>query len=246
MNNEIPTADRLIFALDVATAAQARELVATLGDTVSFYKLGLELLAGGEYFVLAEELLAQGKKIFLDLKLFDVPRTVAATVKGLRRFGGSFITVHGNDDMLKAASAEKGDLKILSVTALTSLDQKDIDELGFKCSVQELVLSRAQRSVALDCDGIIASGIEARALRETISSKHLIITPGIRPVANVDDQKRTVDLAQAFESGADYVVVGRPIRKAASPAEAAAQMRAQIRIIFDNHEAQTQPSCANK
>ena len=235
MNNEIPTADRLILALDVATAAQARELVTVLGDTVSFYKLGMELLACGEYFVLAEELLVQGKKVFLDLKLFDVPRTVAATVKGLRRFDGSFVTVHGNDDMLKAANAEKGDLKILSVTALTSLDQKDIDELGFKCSMQELVLSRAQRSVAVGCDGIIASGIEARALRETISSKHLIITPGIRPVANVDDQKRTVDLAQAFENGADYVVVGRPIREAASPATAAAQMQTQIRTIFDHH-----------
>ncbi len=234
MNDEIPTADRLIFALDVTTAAQARELVAALGDTVSFYKLGLELLACGEYFALAEELRAQGKKIFLDLKLFDVPRTVAATVKGLRHFGDSFVTVHGNDDMLKAASAEKGDLKILAVTALTSLDQSDIDALGFKCSVRELVLSRAQRSLAVGCDGVIASGLEARALKEVLGSKHLIIVPGIRPVANMDDQKRTVDLAQAFENGADYVVVGRPIREAASPAEAAAQMQAQIRTIFDH------------
>ena len=235
MNNQIPTTDRLIFALDVTTADQARSLVATLGDTVSFYKLGLELLACGEYFVLAEELRKQGKQIFLDLKLFDVPRTVAATVKGLRRFGDSFVTVHGNDDMLKAANAEKGDLKILAVTALTSLDQNDIDALGFKCSVRKLVLSRARRAVAVGCDGVIASGLEAGALRETLGSKHLIITPGIRPVANVDDQKRTVDLAQAFENGADYIVVGRPIREATSPAEVAAQMQAQIRTIFDHH-----------
>ena len=235
MNNKIPTADRLIFALDVTTADHARALVATLGDTVSFYKLGLELLACGEYFALAEELREQGKKIFLDLKLFDVPRTVAAAVKGLRRFGESFVTVHGNDDMLKAANAEKGDLKILAVTALTSLDQNDIDALGFKCSVRELVLSRARRAIAIGCDGVVASGLEAGALREALGSKHLIITPGIRPVANVDDQKRTVDLAQAFENGADYIVVGRPIREAASPAEVAAQMQAQIRIIFDHH-----------
>ena len=234
MNNEIPNADRLIFALDVTTADHARALVATLGDAVSFYKLGLELLACGEYFALAEELREQGKKIFLDLKLFDVPRTVAAAVKGLRRFGDTFVTVHGNDDMLKAANAEKSDLKILAVTALTSLDQNDIDALGFKCSVRELVLSRARRAIAVGCDGVIASGLEAVALRETFGSKNLIITPGIRPVANVDDQKRTVDLAQAFENGADYIVVGRPIREAASPAEVAAQMQAQIRTIFDH------------
>ena len=202
---------------------------------MSFYKLGLELLACGEYFALAEELREQGKKIFLDLKLFDVPRTVAATVKGLCRFGESFVTVHGNDDMLKAANAEKGDLKILAVTALTSLDQNDIDALGFKCSVRELVLSRARRAIAVGCDGVVASGLEAGALRQTLGSKHLIITPGIRPVTNVDDQKRTVDLAQAFENGADYIVVGRPIREAVSPADVAAQMQAQIRTIFDRH-----------
>ena len=233
MNKEIPIDNRLIFALDVATADQARTLVKTLGDAVNFYKLGLELLASGEYLVLAEELLAQGKKVFLDLKLFDVPRTVAATIKGLRRFGDSFVTVHGNDGMLKAANAEKADLKILAVTALTSLDQKDIDALGFRCSVQELVLSRAQCALAAGCDGIVASGLEAAALKQALADKLLIITPGIRPIANTDDQKRTVDLAQAFENGADYIVVGRPIREAPSPFEAAQQMQTQIRTIFN-------------
>ena len=234
MNKEIPIDNRLIFALDVTTADHARMLIKTLGDTVNFYKLGLELLASGEYFVLAEELLAQGKKVFLDLKLFDVPRTVAATVKSLRRFGDSFLTVHGNDGMLKAANDEKADLKILAVTALTSLDQKDMDALGFKCDVQELVLSRAQCALAAGCDGIIASGLEAAALKQALDDKLLIITPGIRPVANVDDQKRTVNLAQAFKGGADYIVVGRPIREAPSPAAAAAQMQAQIRTTLNN------------
>ena len=233
MNRKIPNDERLIFALDVATAGDARKLIKTLDDTVSFYKLGLELLATGEYFVLAEELLAQGKRVFLDLKLFDVPRTVAATIKGLRRFGESFVTVHGNDGMLQAACAEKGELKILAVTVLTSLDQKDIDTLGFQCSVEELVLSRAQRAFDIGCDGVIASGIEAPAIKQDLSDKLLIITPGIRPLANVDDQKRTVDVEQAFNNGADYIVVGRPIREAPSPADAAAQMQERIQAIFN-------------
>jgi len=242
MSQTIPNSERLIFALDVAAAAQARALVHTLGDTIHFYKLGLELLASGDYFVLAEELLARGKRLFLDLKLFDVPRTVAATVKGLARFGESFVSVHGNDGMLRAATAEKRDLKILAVTALTSLDQKDIAALGFECDLQELVLARAKHAAAAGCDGVVASGLEAAALRDALGDQLLIVTPGIRPVANLsissasisseDDQKRTVDLIQAFERGADYVVVGRPIREAPSPAAAAAQMQAQIKAFF--------------
>ena len=231
--NKIPLDDRLIFAVDTITADQARVLIKGLGDTINFYKLGLELLASGDYFIVAEELLTQGKKVFLDLKLFDVPRTVAATIKGLRRFGESFVTVHGNDAMLKAANDEKGDLKILAVTALTSLDQRDIETLGFQCDVQELVLARAQCAFAAGCDGVVTSGLEAVALKQALGSKLLIVTPGIRPITNTDDQKRTVDLAQAFNNGADYIVVGRPIREASSPPDVAAQMQAQIRKIFN-------------
>ncbi|MBC6414252.1 MAG: orotidine-5'-phosphate decarboxylase [Chromatiales bacterium] len=231
--NKIPIGDRLIFALDTATADQARTLVKSLADTINFYKLGLELLASGDYFVLAEELLEQGKKVFLDLKLFDVPRTVATAVKGLHRFGDSFVTIHGNDAMLKAANDEKGDLKILAVTALTSLDQRDIDTLGFKCDVQQLVLARAQCALAVGCDGVVASGLEASSIKQTMGSKMLIVTPGIRPIVNTDDQKRTVDLKSAFNNGADYIVVGRPIREASSPPDAAAQMQAQISKIFN-------------
>ena len=231
--NKIPLDDRLIFAVDTITADQARMLIKGLGDTINFYKLGLELLASGDYFIVAEELLTQGKKVFLDLKLFDVPRTVAATIKGLRRFGESFVTVHGNDAMLKAANDEKGDLKILAVTALTSLDQRDIETLGFQCDVQELVLARAQCAFAAGCDGVVTSGLEAVALKQALGSKLLIVTPGIRPITNTDDQKRTVDLAQAFNNGADYIVVGRPIREASSPPDVAAQMQAQIRKIFN-------------
>lgn len=232
MNSNIPTAERLIFALDVAIAEQARALVDTLGTTVQFYKIGLELLASGDYFDVAEWLQTQGKKIFLDLKLFDVPRTVGATIHGLQRFGDSFVTVHGNQDMLKAAVDEKEDLRVLAVTALTSLDQNDLNDLGFRCDTQALVSSRARAALKVGCDGVVSSGLEIETLRQDFGSKLLIVTPGIRPLANTDDQKRTVSLEDAFQKGADYVVVGRPIRLADSPAEAAAEIQSRIAAIF--------------
>ena len=228
----IPPADRLIFALDVPDLDQARKLVGRLGDEITFYKLGLELFLSGAYFELADELKAAGKKIFADLKLFDVPATVGRAVAQLARRQVDFLTVHGQDAMLRAAVENKGDIKVLAVTALTSLDQGDLEDLGFRCELTDLVLSRARRALRLGCDGVISSGLEVPALRAGSDPALLVVCPGIRPVANDDDQKRTLSVEQAFASGADHIVVGRPIRDAADPARAAAEMQATIRSIF--------------
>jgi len=177
----------------------------------------------GEYFDLLDWLVQKEKKVFVDLKLFDVPATVSKAVKRLSQRGAYFTTVHGNQGMMEAAAAEKGDLKILAVTALTSLDEGDIKDLGFACDVQELVVSRARRALSSGCDGIVASGMELEYIRDEVSDKLLIVTPGIRPVENrpTDDQKRIVSVEQAFQRGADYIVVGRPIKNAVNPRQAA-------------------------
>ena len=222
--------DRLIFALDVADPAAARALVERLGDAVRFYKIGLELMMSGDYFPLMDGLLARGKKVFADLKLFDVPATVAAAVRQLARHGATFATVHGNQGIMEAAAAAKGDLKVLAVTVLTSLDRGDLDDLGFACDVEQLVISRARRAFEAGCDGVVASGLELPALRRAVDRRLLVVTPGIRPVENrpADDQKRVVTVDQAFRDGADYIVVGRPIRDAPDPRAAALAIQASI------------------
>jgi orotidine-5'-phosphate decarboxylase len=230
----IPVRDRLIFAMDVPDTDSARRLVTDLGDSVQFYKLGLELFMAGGYFELLDWMVSQNKKIFVDLKFFDVPATVASAVKRLRNRGVTFATVHGNQSIMQAAAEVKGDVKILAVTVLTSLDRGDLDDLGFKCDVDELVLSRARRALEAGCDGVISSGLEAEKLREHIDQRLLVITPGIRPVENrpSDDQKRVVSVEQAFKSGADYIVVGRPIRDAADPKAAAEAIQTTIAGLF--------------
>jgi orotidine-5'-phosphate decarboxylase len=230
----IPNRDRLIFAMDVADPQAARQLVEQLGDSVVFYKIGLELFMSGGYFELLEWMVARGKKIFVDLKFFDVPATVAAAVRQLRNRGVTFATIHGNQAIMEAAAAAKGDVKILAVTVLTSLDRGDLDDLGFTVDVEKLVLSRARRALEAGCDGVVSSGLEAPMLREFIDHRLLIVTPGIRPVENkpVDDQKRTVDVAQAFANGADYIVVGRPIRDAVDPRAAAEAIQTTIAQSF--------------
>lgn len=231
---EIPPEDRLIFALDVPSVEEARRLVESLGDSVQFYKVGLELFASGGYFELIDWLADQGKKVFADLKLFDVPETVASAVRQLRARRITFTTVHGNDGILKAACREKGDLKILAVTVLTSLDQGDLKDLGFEVDVHRLVLSRARRALEIGCDGVVSSGQEARALKDEFGEKLIIVTPGIRPVENrpADDQKRVVTVEEAIRNGADYIVVGRPIRNAPDPYEAAMQIQGTIQGLF--------------
>jgi len=230
----IPPAERLIFALDIADPEAARRLVETLGDEVRFYKVGLELFLSGAGFELLDWLVGRGNKVFADLKLFDVPETVGAAVRQLRTRPVTFTTVHGNDGILEAACRDKGDLKILAVTVLTSLDRGDLTDLGFQVDVADLVLSRARRALALGCDGVISSGLEARALREGLGERLLIVTPGIRPVDNrpADDQKRVATVESAFRDGADYIVVGRPIRNAPDPRQAAADIQATIAGLF--------------
>ena len=227
--------DRLIFAMDVPEATQARELVGQLGDSVTFYKLGLELMMAGGYFELIDWMISQDKKVFVDLKFFDVPATVGRAVARLASRGVTFATVHGNQGIMEAAAAAKGDtLKILAVTALTSLDRGDLDDLGFQCDVAELVLSRARRALEAGCDGVVASGLELPAMRKAVDRRLLIVTPGIRPVENrpSDDQKRVVTVEQAFTDGADYIVVGRPIRDAEDPRAAAEGMQETIASVL--------------
>lgn len=228
----IPAGDRLIFALDVDTVEDAKRLVERLGDQVNFYKAGLQLFMAGGYFEFIDWLAARGKQSFVDLKFFDVPETVASAVRQLKGRGVAFATVHGNDAILRAAVRDKNDVKILAVTVLTSLDDGDIKSLGFEASVRDVVASRAKRALEIGCDGVISSGLEARDLRDELGPRLLIVVPGIRPVANVDDQKRTVDVEQAFLNGADYIVVGRPIRNAPDPAEAAANIQSRIKTLF--------------
>ena len=227
---DINTRDRLIFALDVPEIDQAKNLVEELADSVSFYKIGMELMMTGHYFALLDWLVEKDKKVFVDLKLFDVPQTVAKAVKRLSQRGAYFTTVHGNQSMMEAAAAAKGDLKILAVTALTSLDQGDLNDMGFLCDVQDLVVSRARRALAAGCDGIVASGLELERIRSEVNRKLVIVTPGIRPVENrsTDDQKRIVSVEQAFQRGADHIVVGRPIKNAVNPKQAAETIQETI------------------
>ncbi|MGD9264177.1 MAG: orotidine-5'-phosphate decarboxylase, partial [Lysobacterales bacterium] len=227
-NTHIPTRERLIFALDVPSLDEARSLVTTLGNSVEFYKLGLEVFLSGHYFELLHELKGQGKKVFADLKLFDIPATVASAIRQLARHEVDFCTVHGNDSMLRAAAEAKGGTQILAVTALTSLDQGDLDDLGFQCDTATLVLSRARRALEAGCDGVVSSGLEVAALREHAPSRLIAVCPGIRPVHNDDDQQRVVTPYDAIRNGADYLVVGRPIRSANDPAAAAEAIQADI------------------
>lgn len=234
---DIPPRERLIFALDVPDLERAKKLVATLGDSVVFYKLGLEFFLSGDYFELAGELKGQGKKIFADLKLFDIPATVAAAVRQLARHEINFCTVHGNDGMLRAAAQAKGEMKILAVTALTSLDAGDLDDLGFQCDARTLVLSRARRALELGCDGVVSSGLEVSALRESIDHALITVCPGIRPILNdeapgQDDQQRVVTPARAIAAGADYLVIGRPIRDAKNPRAAAEKIQQEILSVL--------------
>jgi len=229
---DIDIHERLILALDVDGIEKAKAIVEELGPSVNFYKLGLQLFMAGGYFELLDWLRGKQKKVFVDLKFFDVPQTVKAAVSQLRHRDAQFVSVHGDDGILKAAVENKNGLKILAVTVLTSLNKKDLEDLGFKCDVEDLVLSRARRALKLGCDGVISSGLEAPKLRAELGESFLIVIPGIRPVANVDDQKRTVDLKTAFHNGADYVVVGRPILQDKNPRTKAEELQKEITAIF--------------
>jgi len=229
----IPRRERLIAALDVPDAALARAYAERLGEAVKFYKIGLELFTAGGYFELLAWLRGRGGKVFADLKLYDIPETVRRAVANLRASGAEFLTVHAERSIMQAAAREKGALKLLAVTVLTSFDQKNLAEMGYAGNVEDLVLQRARAALDSGCDGVIASGLEAPKIKAAFGGKLLVVTPGVRPAGTpTGDQKRTVDVGQAFANGADYIVVGRPIRDAADPRAAAEAIQASIAAAF--------------
>ena len=223
--------ERLIVALDEASGADALAWVARLGDAVRFYKIGMELLASGDYFRVLDELARRDKKVFVDLKFFDIPATVAGVVRGLSRWPVTFATIHGwHAPMMQAAAeARGGDLRLLAVTVLTSMDGGDLRAMGINGGdPADIVVQRARAAQVAGIDGVIASGQEAGAIRAATGPGFSIVCPGLRPGPAGDDQKRTVGVAEAFANGADAIVVGRPVRQAADPHAAAEAIQAEI------------------
>ena len=225
--------DRLIVALDVPNIVQGLDLAARLGDAVSFYKIGLGMLTGGG-FALANELKQeQGKRIFLDMKLFDIGATVEAAVRGIAQYDLDFLTVHGDPQVVRAAAEGRAGtgLKILAVTILTSLDRSDLDANLIRAGdIREITIERAARALEAGADGVIASPQEAAAIRALPQAVgKLIVTPGVRPAgASLGDQKRVATPRQAIADGVDHIVVGRPVWQAADPAAAARAIVAEM------------------
>lgn len=230
----IAARDRLIFALDVPTIADARAWVERLGDAVSFYKLGLEFCMSGSYFELLAELVEQGKNVFADLKFSDVPATVRGAVANLANRGAACCTLHGTSGVYREVVPVRGSMQLLAVTVLTSVDQSEAAEMGWSGPIEDLVSRRARAAIDAGIDGLICSGLEAARLRRELGPKPVIITPGIRSADEKggDDQKRTMTVREAFLAGADHIVVGRPIRKAADPRAKAQEIVAEIESIF--------------
>jgi orotidine-5'-phosphate decarboxylase len=221
--------ERLIVALDVSSVEAAAAIVARLGATVSFYKIGYQLAyAGGLDY--ARTLTDSGKRVFLDLKLHDIGHTVGQGVKSVARSGATFLTVHAYPQTMKAAvDAREGDLRILAVTVLTSYDDADLAAAGYDFTVSELVAERAAQARDIGVDGVVCAAEEAAKLRAVVGSRLALVTPGIRPAgAEAGDQKRVATPAAAIAAGADYLVVGRPIVAAADPKAAAAAIVAEI------------------
>ena len=228
----LTTRERLIFALDAPSGADALAWVDRLGDAVQFYKIGMELLASGDYFSVLDELARRDKRVFVDLKFFDIPATVAGVIRGLSRWPVTYATIHGwHAGMMEAAAAAReGDLRLLAVTVLTSMDGNDLRAMGINSGeLADIVVQRALAAQASGIDGVICSGQEAGMIRGATGPGFSIVCPGIRPGGPVgDDQKRTVGVAEAFALGADAIVVGRPISKATDPKAAAEAVQAEI------------------
>jgi orotidine-5'-phosphate decarboxylase len=228
---EIPLNERIIFALDFADAQLAEQWVRKLDSHVRFFKVGLQLFLAGGWPVI-DAITARGCKVMLDLKFFDIPETVHLAVQQLRNLGVSFATVHGNRPIIEAAVADKGDLKVLAVTVLTSFDESDMVEMGMTRPVRDLVLLRARKALELGSDGVVSSALEAGPLRDDLGGNFLVVTPGIRPGLNrdveQDDQKRVATARQAIIDGADYVVIGRPISTAPDPVRAVIAIQKEI------------------
>src|SRR5499427_2387969 len=228
--SDIAPRDRLIVALDLPNIEAAEAMVARLGDSVTFYKIGYQLgFAGG--LPLVRKLADNGKKVFVDLKLHDIGNTVARGVESVEKLGATFLTVHAYPQTMKAAVEARGNsgLQILAVTVLTSYDDGDLHAAGYRLGVSDLVEARAQQAQVLGLDGLVCSAEEAAALRKLVGHQMRLVTPGIRPAgAASGDQKRIMTPARALAAGADYLVVGRPVLEAADPKAAAEAIQAEI------------------
>jgi len=233
MAKNIPVEERIILALDVDDPEKAKRLVKQTESAIRFYKVGLQLFLAS-WFEIVDWIIDRGHKVMVDLKFFDIPETVRLAVKQLQDRGVTFATVHGNDPILRAAISERGDLKLLAVTVLTSFGEEDMRAMGMTGTVEDLVLFRARRALELGCDGVVSSGLEAERIRRELGEKLLIVTPGIRPGANVkvDDQTRVLTPGRAISNGADYLVVGRPITGAADPQAVIEAMQQEIRAAL--------------
>lgn len=226
--------DRLIVALDVPAASDAQRIVEALGDSVGFYKIGLQLqfAAGGEGLRFAQRLIKAGKSVFLDCKFLDIPETVERAVENVARMGAKFLTVHGEAKAIDAAIKGRGNspLQILAVTVLTSLNADDLNDMGFRdMTVRDLVLLRVRKALDAGADGVIASGEEIEAIRALAGHRLKIVTPGIRRATDQrHDQKRIATPAAAIRAGADHLVVGRPVTQAANPREVAEEILQEI------------------
>jgi orotidine-5'-phosphate decarboxylase len=228
--SRIAPRDRLIVALDLPGIAAAEAMIARLGDSVTFYKIGYQLgFAGG--LPLARQLADSGKKVFVDLKLHDIGNTVARGVESVAKLGASFLTVHAYPQTMKAAGEGRSgsDLKILAVTVLTSYDDGDLHAAGYRLGVSDLVEARAQQAQVLGVDGLVCSPEEAASLHKIVGHQMVLVTPGVRPAgAAHGDQKRVMTPSRAISAGADYLVVGRPVTEAADPRIAAEAIQAEI------------------
>lgn len=226
---DIPATERIIFALDFPTAHEAQKWIDLLTGPVRFFKVGLQLfLAAG--WPIIDYILEKGNRVMLDLKFFDIPQTVHSAVRQLNGRGITFATIHGNRDIVEAAVAAQEDIKLLAVTVLTSMAENDLQETGAAITVEELVLRRARQAVELGCSGVVASAHEAGLLREKMGEGFFLVTPGIR-LANTkdrDDQRRIATPSYAISKGADYLVIGRPIRTAIDPLNTVKTIQAEL------------------
>jgi orotidine-5'-phosphate decarboxylase len=222
--------DPVIIALDFDSPQQADTLVSALGDSAGFYKVGLELFAaaGMDY---VRCLIDRGKRVFLDMKYFDIGETVRRSVSVVARSGASFLTIHAVGQVMRAAIEGRGDadLKLLAVTVLTSFDQLDVEQMGYDCLLSELVTKRVRQAMAAGVDGVVGSPLEASAIREAAGPDAILVTPGVRSRgAAKGDQKRVATPAEAVHGGADYIVIGRQVTRAADPAAALASIHAEL------------------
>lgn len=231
MVKAIPMRERIIVALDVDHPEKAQEVVTKCESHIGFFKVGLQLFMA-DWFYTVDWILDRGHQVMLDLKFFDIPETVKRAVEQVNNRGVSLATIHGNDPIVRAAVSARGDMKLLAVTVLTSFGEDDMRAMGMTGTIADLVYHRAQRALNLGCDGVVSSGLEASRLRSELGEKLLIVTPGIRPGANVsegqDDQKRVMSAGRAVKDGADHLVVGRPITRAPDPVEIIEQMQMDI------------------